>query len=526
MTSYRERSIALLLCATTAALSHAAFGLSLQTLQSSIKTKKAKWQAGQTSVSVLSESEVKKMLGAKFETDRSVLFRPARVNTTNNVKPTDFPFPFPFPFPDDDDDDNDDTDTSLPASWSWRNQNGVDYASPMLDQGRCGSCVAFAVVGALETQMNISRSTTFSPWQFSPQHLFSCGGGSCDRGWTPSAAMGYLQKTGVPDESCFPYESGVSGKDMACNASCSDSKDRSETIASYATEAFLFKSVAKLKKAITKGPVVATMMVYEDFIYYTGGVYEHTTGKQLGGHAVTLMGYDDKEGAFLVRNSWGPSWGEQGYFRIKYEEDSDIGANAYSMNVGKGDGFVTAKGIRDNAVLAGKVALALHSTYPDTSRIDYEVFQGKVSVASGNVATNTSTDLDTTTLPDGTYMLKTSATTKSNTETGQDRKINILNGKLTGTVKFTSVKDGDSITGEKMLDIEVTTKPFIPTAMTFYFKELKTKDESFRTTTNVGAKMNLNWRTDPRPKGDYEIWLVAEAGGQTLKSDVLKVTLK
>jgi hypothetical protein len=61
-------------------------------------------------------------------------------------------------------------------------------------------------------------------------------------------------------------------------------------IDSYATESFLFKSNAKLKKALANGPLLATMQVYEDFIYYKSGVYEHTDGKQLGGHAVTIDG--------------------------------------------------------------------------------------------------------------------------------------------------------------------------------------------------------------------------------------------
>jgi C1A family cysteine protease len=515
MTSYRDRSTALLLCATTLVFSQITLGaLTLQTLQNKLTAKKANWQAGQTSVSTLPEADIKKMLGANLPDD-SVLFS----------APKDFPFPFPFPFPEDDKDE-DETDSSIPKSWDWRNQKGVQYSSPILDQGRCGSCVAFAVVGALETQMNISRNTPFSPWAFSPQHLFSCGGGSCDRGWTPTSALSFLQSTGIPDESCFPYESGIEGKDLACNRACRDSKDRSEKIAGYATEAFLFKSNAKLKKAVTKGPLVATMQVYEDFIYYKGGVYEHTTGKQLGGHAVTIEGYDDNDGAFIVRNSWGPTWGENGYFRIKYDDDSQIGANAYSINVGSGDGFVTAKGIRDNAVLSGKVKLDLVSTYPSTSRITYDLYQGKVPVSQGYVATNSTTDLDTTAVPDGTYLLRTSATTKAGSETGQDRKVHVLNGTLSGSIKFTNVSDGDSITGEKKIELSVTAKPILPTELTFFFKEVKTKDVVHRTTYNVGTKMNLNWRTDPRPKGEYEIWIEAKAANQTIKSDVVSVKLK
>jgi C1A family cysteine protease len=525
MTSYRK-TITLLVGIGLIANSQFGFAaLSLQSVKNQIQSKKKSWVAGETSMSVQGPEAVKKMLGANFETaDSTVKF--------GTLKDEDNPFPFPFPFPffpDDDDDDNDDDKddkTPVAAALDWRDHKGVDYSSPILNQGHCGSCVAFAAVGALETQLNITRGTSLSPWAFSPQHLFACGGGSCDRGWTPTAALNYMQNTGIPDEFCFPYQSGVDGKDLSCSASCSDSSTRSMKIDSYATESFLFKSNAKLKKALANGPLLATMQVYEDFVYYKSGVYEHTDGKQLGGHAVTIMGYDDKLGAFLVKNSWGLDWGDKGYFWIKYDDDSQIGANAYSFKVSKGNGFVTAKGIRDNKVFSGKEVITLHSTYPDTNRINYEVFQGKVSVASGHVATNSTTDFDTTKLPDGTYTMVTSAETKTGTNMGEQRKVHVLNGKLEGTLEFGNISDGDSISGEKEVEIVVTTKPILPSEVTFYFKEVKTGTMVFRGTTNVGKKMVVNWRTSQKPKGAYEIWLEGKALTQTLKSDVLKVTVK
>jgi hypothetical protein len=62
------------------------------------------------------------------------------------------------------------------------------------------------------------------------------------------------------------------------------------------------------------------MEVYTDFYYYTGGVYEHASGDQEGGHAVLLVGYDDRESCFIVKNSWGEGWGESGFFRIGYSQ--------------------------------------------------------------------------------------------------------------------------------------------------------------------------------------------------------------
>ena len=65
-------------------------------------------------------------------------------------------------------------------------------------------------------------------------------------------------------------------------------------------------------------------MVYEDFMHYKSGIYSYTTGKKLGGHAILLVGYNDAESYFIVKNSWGTGWGEDGFFRIAYSEMNTV----------------------------------------------------------------------------------------------------------------------------------------------------------------------------------------------------------
>jgi cathepsin B len=69
----------------------------------------------------------------------------------------------------------------------------------------------------------------------------------------------------------------------------------------------------------TNGPIEAAFTVYEDFITYTSGVYQHTTGQALGGHAIKVLGYGNENGTdyWLVANSWNETWGDNGYFKIK-----------------------------------------------------------------------------------------------------------------------------------------------------------------------------------------------------------------
>jgi hypothetical protein len=65
------------------------------------------------------------------------------------------------------------------------------------------------------------------------------------------------------------------------------------------------------------------MNVYDDFMYYSGGVYSHVSGKLDGGHAIEIVGYDDTNQCFIVKNSWGTGWGESGFFQINYDQVTD-----------------------------------------------------------------------------------------------------------------------------------------------------------------------------------------------------------
>ena len=73
-----------------------------------------------------------------------------------------------------------------------------------------------------------------------------------------------------------------------------------------------------MEEISTNGPVTAAFTVYEDFTSYTSGVYQHTTGKALGGHAIEIVGYGTENGTpyWKVKNSWNDSWGDGGFFKI------------------------------------------------------------------------------------------------------------------------------------------------------------------------------------------------------------------
>jgi len=202
---------------------------------------------------------------------------------------------------------------ALPTHFDWRQQNGYNWMTTVKNQGGCGSCVAFGAVGALEGQLKIQANNPSWNIDLSEQHLFSCGGGKCSIGWYLGSALNYLQQYGTPDEACSLYRA----TDAACSSSCSDWQSRAYKIASWN---WVGTTPEAIQTALQSGPLLARFDVYSDFFSYRSGVYHHTSGSYVGGHAIAIVGYDSVERYWIVKNSWGASWGESGYFRIGFGE--------------------------------------------------------------------------------------------------------------------------------------------------------------------------------------------------------------
>jgi len=200
----------------------------------------------------------------------------------------------------------------LPEQFDWTDKDGVSYITKVKDQYQCGACWDFATVGSIESQIAIQEDWPNPYFDLSEQHMLSCSGaGSCQFGGLPVAAFQWAKTTGIVDEKCFKYQ----GKMAPCSELCADWSDRVWKIDNWT---WIGVAVDVIKQAVVEGPVATTMFVYDDFMYYEKGVYEHTTGALLGGHAVVIVGWDDSNGAWHVKNSWGTRWGEDGFFWIKY----------------------------------------------------------------------------------------------------------------------------------------------------------------------------------------------------------------
>ena len=218
---------------------------------------------------------------------------------------------------------------SVPASFDSRTQ-WPNCVHAIRDQQQCGSCWAFAASESFSDRVCIASGGKTN-LVFSPQDMVSCDSGNfgCDGGYL-NLAWQYLQKTGVSTDACEPYTSG-SGSVPACATKCKDGS----AIKKYKCKDVLSATgPAKTKTLIeASGPVETGFTVYSDFFNYKGGIYAHTTNQAEGGHAVKIIGWGNQSGTnyWIVANSWGASWGEKGFFRIK-EGDSGIDQQTFGCN--------------------------------------------------------------------------------------------------------------------------------------------------------------------------------------------------
>lgn len=247
----------------------------------------------------------------------------------------------------------------IPDSFDWRHvgENNENYVSPVRHQDMCGSCYIFASAAELESRIRIATKNQRQPI-LSTQQVVDCSpyGQGCEGGFPFLIAGKWAQDFGFIDEECYPYE----GKDNVCRdpelkqfMPKDDLKSRKHVeffeagkdgksdkcyknryttwYYNYVGGYFGNCDEQKMKHDLYHyGPLSVGFLVTDDFRYYKSGIYQHTgidsrinkigAGFEETNHAVLVVGYGhcEKENLdyWIVKNSWGDQWGEEGYFRI------------------------------------------------------------------------------------------------------------------------------------------------------------------------------------------------------------------
>ena len=247
------------------------------------------------------------------------------------------------------------------VEWDWRNVNGINYVTPVRDQGYCGSCYAFATVAGLESAVKINEKNPDLDIDLSEQYIVSyypgiewlgeqtggCGGAFYDN------VLDWLSETGgIITEECFPYKSW-NGEEETGTVICPDYEQKKIELVN--TEPVIcWVRVENIKYRLeTDGPLIARLQICWDFYNYDGGVFQ-MSGESEGSHAILVVGFCDTpgkpyDGYFICKNSWSTDWGEDGFFRIAYYDNpkySEYYDNEISIEGGMGK-FYSIKDIGD-----------------------------------------------------------------------------------------------------------------------------------------------------------------------------------
>jgi len=205
---------------------------------------------------------------------------------------------------------------NAPTSVDWRTVPGV--LTPVKDQGQCGSCWAFATTESIESDYAMRNNQTLV---LSPQNVVSCtpnpnhcgGTGGCN-GATAELGTDYVAKSGIFANAAWPY--------TATTGTCNTAAHGTPVVTCDGYKKLTENSYDDLFNAIQMQPISVSVDA-STWSAYRSGIYNCTKSTLDIDHAVQLVGYGTQNNVdyWIVRNSWGASWGENGYIRLLRHSD-------------------------------------------------------------------------------------------------------------------------------------------------------------------------------------------------------------
>eukprot|EP00929_Paragymnodinium_shiwhaense_P082713 TRINITY_DN4372_c0_g1_i2.p1 TRINITY_DN4372_c0_g1~~TRINITY_DN4372_c0_g1_i2.p1 ORF type:complete len:385 (-),score=92.38 TRINITY_DN4372_c0_g1_i2:86-1240(-) len=263
----------------------------------------------------------------------------------------------------------------LPEEKSWLN---LETAKHIRNQGGCGSCWAISASTVLEAHSEIHGQRR----SFSAQEIVSCtpnprecgGSGKCG-GATAELAMDYVLKNGVSEEFQVPY----TGEDGQCGAKEANPVFLMDQMlgnsGNYAGAAFGMTGWEMLPKneqeplmraLVERGPVAVSVGA-SDWSSYESGIFDGCSKDSIIDHAVTMMAYGKEASSgtkfWLIQNSWGKDWGEEGHIRLLRHDD----ASAYCGTDDKPEVGTACKGETEPVPVCGMCGVLFDSVVPHFS---------------------------------------------------------------------------------------------------------------------------------------------------------------
>ena len=214
------------------------------------------------------------------------------------------------------------TTNTYVSNWDWRTRHGKNWMTEVRDQGDCNSCWAFSAIASLEAYINLYYNDTIN-YDLSEEDIISCTGYGCNKK-AVNDAYNYIITHGVVDEVCFHYTAALEDTTTKCSNPYERVKMKSYDEIVY----YVDSTISAVKQAIFKNPLIITVNQWQHAMVMAGyKTIAHGDTIYFGSHqqrdsvVIDSTQHQSLIGrtAWLLKNSWGTSWGIRGYCYLVFD---------------------------------------------------------------------------------------------------------------------------------------------------------------------------------------------------------------